>query len=462
LLHVLITPPPSLRALLTSLTALSAARDPRLAVTAALPADADLDHRRLVDPAAWPGRPPRLVRTDEGDDPLAAAELEPGSVVLILKAGAVPPRGWTETLLAHARDAGPRVCAVAAEAWERPDSGPLGAVDLRRWTEADRLARRSWYHLHEDRPQSQAPLLALLRPAERRRELSAWWRDGCLRELHLADPDDSTARLLVAKDLRVLDTEPQAPHLRASLGRFVPERGEAYPTELAEVRRRRRELRAFVSEAPAPAASLELAHLALATGDRDEAAVQARVCLDSWPDCAEAKLLLARSLTGDGHLAGAQRLLEELLDSGPLEPFVRAGIFATLASYWLHRGDPRQAQPCVDTALAIDSQHPVARYARARLLLAVGAFDRALADLEATTRRVPLVPDMWYELGRTRLLAGRELAGRQALARALELDPEHDRAGALLDRLDPLPEEPARDEPAGQQGRQSQHDDAHA
>ena len=46
---------------------------------------------------------------------------------------------------------------------------------------------------------------------------------------------------------------------------------------------------------------------------------------------------------------------------------------------------------------------------------------------------------MWYELGRTRLLAGREVAGRRAIERALSLDPTHEPALDLMERLEPGP-----------------------
>ncbi|MDF1800720.1 MAG: tetratricopeptide repeat protein [Planctomycetota bacterium] len=451
LLHVLISPARDRRELLTTLTALSAARDPRLVILAALPDDAQPGAYAIPDQSAWPGRAPRLVRTADLDDPFDGTELGPDSVVFLLRAGAVPPRGWCETLLAHARPPGipgspaigGEVRAVAAESWVPLDPNESPALALQRWSEDDRAARRSWYRIAEDRPQLEAPLIALFHPAELRGELASWWRSGCTRDVRLALEAHPTARHLVAKDLLVFGPPEHAtsPPLRAALASFSTERDFNYPERREDVTERQLRLEARFEFGPDPAAALELAHLALATGQRAAAIAHARACLDHWPACAEAQLLLARGLKGSGQLDAARRMLEGLFDAGPLEPGLRASIFATLANYWLQRGDPDQARPCVDSALVIDADHPVARYAHARLMLACGAFEKALEDLEATVRRVPLVPDMWYELGRTRLLAGLEASGRSALRRALELAPNHEGALVLLERLDPAPGE---------------------
>ena len=446
LLHVLITPAPDRRALLTSLTALSAVRDPRLAVTAVLP---EGDHpEELAAHGTWPGRAPRLLAPGELHAPLEGLAPEEGDALFLLRAGAVPPRGWTETLLAHGRpggrsgqvDQGGTVAAVAAPAWtaSEPDRSPT--KDLERWSRSDRGARRSWYRLAEDRPRVEAPLLALFEPADLADELEAWWRGECRGSLDLTRRGAGDRRLLVAKDVLVLDhPDDRIPGLRAHLDR--DERGGELEelTDPAEVRRRWLELEARLDEGVDVPASLELADLALRRGRREETIHHARTVLRSWPACAEAQLLLARALGGAGQLDAARRLLEQLFDAGPLEPRLRAGAFAALASYWLQRGEPGQARPCLDTALAADPTQPQALYTRARLLLAEGSFDLALADLEAAIRQRPLVPDMWYELGRTRLLAGREVAGRRAIERALSLDPTHEPALDLMERLEPGP-----------------------
>ena len=452
LLHVLITPAPDPRALLTSLTALSAVRDPRLVVTAVLPEGTHMDELRA--PGAWPGRPPRLLAPEEVGDPLEGFD-GTEEALFLLRAGAVPPRGWTETLLAHGRpggrsgqvDLGGPVAAVAAPAWTPARSDEPAPELLDRWARDDRGARRSWYRLAEDRPRIDVPLVAILDPLTLADELQAWWRGRCRGSLALGLPGQGDRRLLVAKDLLVLepDAQTEAAPLRAHMGPGDGTEGSGSGAEIeelldpGEVRRRWIELEQRLDEGPEGSASLELADLALRCGRLEETISQARACLDVWPACAEAHLLLARALGGAGQLDGARRLLEELFDAGPLEPRLRAGAFAALASYWLQRGDPGQARPCLDTALTADPDHPQALYTRARLLLAEGSFELALADLEAAIRQRPLVPDMWYELGRTRLLAGREVAGRRAIERALALEPTHDAALDLLERLEPGP-----------------------
>ena len=479
LLHVLVTPAPDLRTLLTTLTALSAARDPRLVVTAVLPEGGEAAARRLADPAAWPGRPPRLLPADRacdpfgpdpfapdasaadpfapgssdtgplvaGPDPAAFPTPAPGEPLFLLQAGAIPPRGWTETLLAHGRSgAGPGlqpggpVRAVAASAWTSDRADESHAERLEHWARADRAARRSWYRLAEDRLRVQTPLVALLDAGDLRAPLAAWWRGGCRGPLPLGDDLRPDLRLLVAKDLLVF-----APEQGGTTATVAAEPDHETAAELetlsdpADVRRRAELLEARLASGTDPRASLRLADLCLRRGRRDETVHHARACLAAWPACAEAQLLLARALGGSGQLDGARALLDRIFEAGPLEPALRAGTFAALASIWLQRGDAVQARPCLDTALAVDPDLPQARYTRARLFLAEGNFDLALADLESALRRRPLVPDMWFELGRARLLAGHEAAGRRALERALELDPRHEAAAGLVERLEPHP-----------------------
>lgn len=425
-LHVLITPTDDRRALFSSLAALSAAREPRLEVTAvAAPGTRPaigLDKRFRFLPES----------RDLLDDPIEALGIKPGSVLFILRAGALPPRGWVETMLETGKL--PSVRAVAAHGWS-PNPERSAEVELLRWEKEEHLARRNCYRVVEDRADLEAPMIAIFRPTELASEITDFVRGHGTESLCLRPEGTQTVeRLLVAKDL-VVWQDPQAPPLSARVICGGPEIRKITSLDEAEALEAR--LHAALEDGPRPEISLRLARLGLSRGDRLTAIRHARICLDAWPECAEAKLYVARAQTGEGRLAAARHMIEDLLHAGPLRLEDRASVFACLASIWLHSGEPAQAQPCLDVALSIAPDNPLARYCQARIALAAGRFGEALEHLETCLAAVPLSPDMHFELGRTRVLAGLEPAGLESLARALELNPDHKKAEALLARLAP-------------------------
>lgn len=426
-LHVLVTPTHDRRALSSSLAALAALREPRLEVTAVAPPGGlkglKFDPRFRVLPEA------RSLSAA----PHAALGLAEGSVLFILAAGAIPPRGWVEVLL----DAGrlPHVRAVAAHPWtpatERPPQN-----ELLRWEREERLARKDLYRLVEDRAELETPMLAIFHPTELAGELADYLRGPADQRLCLRPKDShSIERLLVAKELLVW----QAVSTQAIKARVIcgsPDAVRPESSEEADALEAR--LLAALEAGPRPELSLRLSRLALSRGERKAALDHARRCLDAWPECAEAKLYAARAQTGEGQLAAARSTIEDLLHAGPLRVEDRASIFACLASIWLHKGEPSQAKPCLEVALSLSPDNALARYCQARLALAGGRFSEALEHLEVCLLEVPLSPDIHFELGRARVLAGFEARGLEALERALELNPGHKKAGALLARLTPL------------------------
>jgi len=421
-LHVLIPPGARSRDLCTTLAALSASKDPRLSITASTPRDwAEIpqDIRLgLLDSSCT------LLDGKSLQDPTAGLGLTEDSVLFLLQAGAIPPRGWLETLLGHGRlELGAR--AVAA----MNDTSELGT-----WADVAERARRSWYRLAEDRSRLETPLLALFRPTDCEGELRDWWRGGAHGSLQLPP----SGRLLLAKDLIVRAPQSgngSSPSIQACLRdpRIDPDR---WTDSVEDADCQRMRLLEALEDGPHPEASLYLTRLALGRGRRSEAGGHARACLDSWPKSSEAKLLLARSLIGQNRIDGALAILEDLQQSGPMTADLHGGLFACLGSIWLRKSDPQQARPCIEEALTLEPENVVALYGRARLRLAMGEFELALEDLLTITRLAPLNPDPWFELGRAYVLAGEYTAGRVALLHLLELAPEHQAARALLERTD--------------------------
>ncbi|MDE0895266.1 MAG: tetratricopeptide repeat protein [Planctomycetota bacterium] len=434
LLHVLIPPAERSRDLLTTITALNASRDPRLHITTCAPGDwrntPEAIRRSVVD---------RNTTVHEGggfDDPVSGLDLADGEALFLIQAGAIPPRGWMETLLAHGRQV-PGARAVGATPHISTEDT---SESLDRWSENDERAHSNWYRLFEDRASVDTPLLALFNPTECSRQLRDWWRSGAHGSLRLP----AGGRLLLAKDIQVLspaskgDSEAAttSPSIRSCMRdpRIEPNR---LTDCIEDIDAQRMRLLEVLEDGPHPEASLYLTRLGLATGRREEAAGHARACLDSWPNCSEAQLLLARALTGLGRIDAALSILETLQQGGPMNKELHGGLFACLGSIWLRKGEPHQAGQCIEEALLLEPGNPVALYGRARLHLAHGRFEDALADLLATTRETPLIPDAWFELGRTHILAGDYQAGRIALLHLLDLAPDHDAARGLLERTDP-------------------------
>lgn len=426
-IHVLVTPTEDVRALLSTLAALSVAREPRMRVTALAPKSGmqgwTFDPRFRV-------RLPELGQ-DAGRNVIAELELGPEDVVVFLRAGALAPRGWLASILGRRAELGAR--AVAALPWHpRPQMDP--ATELLGWEAESQSAQLHHHHHSEDRADVETPLLAVFEPNVIEQALADFWRSGCTTRLALRREGERAPRMVVAKDLLVWQAA-EAPALVATLAGEPDELFGELPRTLEAAGALESELRAQLEDGSRPELHLRLAELAIARGDRTGATRHARACLDAWPEHVAARLVLAYALIGEERLVAARKIIEALLSSGPLDLRDRASAFACLGKIWLREGEPTQARPCLDVALGIDADHPIARFGMARIAMAAGRFAEALEHLELSLQARPLSPDLHYELGRALVLAGQLEDGMQALGLALQLRDDHAGALALLDRL---------------------------
>lgn len=427
-LHVLITPSQDTRAILSTLAALSAAREPRLEVTAIAPAAGlegwTFDRRFRVIPE----------RDEACSTLIDDLELEQDSVVILIRAGSLPPRGWLATLLQQGDDTGAR--AIGAIAW-KPNSTKEPEKELRRWEREAKDAAQNHGRIIADCPELETPLLAIFRPSEIATTLRDFWLANCATALALRpenpSPNAAPPRLLFAKDLIVWQNDFSLPIAAHIMG---PAPAPCTPRTPSEANNIARRLHLLLESGPRPEIHLRLAELELARSDRSAAINHARACLDAWPECTAAKLLLARALTADDRLAPARSMIEQLLHTGPLSPSDRADVFACLGGIWLRSNDTAQAKPCIDVAIAIAPNHPMARYGQARIAQAAGRFGDALEHLAISLEAMPLSPDFHFEMGRAQVLAGLTDPGMRSLEHALQLDPEHACALELLERLD--------------------------
>jgi tetratricopeptide (TPR) repeat protein len=75
-------------------------------------------------------------------------------------------------------------------------------------------------------------------------------------------------------------------------------------------------------------------------------------------------------------------------------------------------------------------------YAMGRAYVALGRFEDGVESLSAAVIRGNATPEMFYHLGEAELLAGRPGAAAAAARQALSLQPQHQGARELLDRLE--------------------------
>jgi tetratricopeptide (TPR) repeat protein len=116
-------------------------------------------------------------------------------------------------------------------------------------------------------------------------------------------------------------------------------------------------------------APIGLAETLLRLGRIAEAEAVAGAARERFPDAAELKVLAARSLLRRGEIEPAIELLAPL---GYGRDEVAASALAWLATAELLRHRPRQALGAAERALALEPSSPVATYAMARALEALG------------------------------------------------------------------------------------------
>ncbi len=421
------------RAALPTLAALAPCAGARLAITVAVHGDPG----PLVGVAQRLGV--ALARWTPDADALALLGVAPGCPLLLVEAGALPPARFAETLLAHPRDA---VVVASTSSGGGPealaDLGPAdGPSDALReaWGHASRELMRAWPRVREGVSRVTSPIVALHDAHAHQGALARWWREPQVDFLPLA----RDARVVLARDLVVWRLPPvEHPGAPSRLGArladpLVPPVVERLaPAELHAVATK---LEGALAAGPRPTASLFLARLCARTGRAARARIHALAALERWPDHAGAALVLAEAEAVGGSGERARRRLDELRQAVPHPKCRRARLLACVGESWRAGGDQEQAEACFAAALALDPGEPLARVGRGALHLESGAFEDALEDFSAATRRDPLRTRGWYGLGRTWAVCGEPQRAREALARALALDPSHRETRTLADRL---------------------------
>ncbi len=133
-----------------------------------------------------------------------------------------------------------------------------------------------------------------------------------------------------------------------------------------------------------PQALQGLAETLLRLGRVDEAEAVTRAACERFPDTPELTLLAARSLLRKGDVARAVELLSPL---GYGHDDIAATALGWLATAELLRGQPRLAVGAAKRALALDPNSPVATYAMAQALEALGDPSAMLWQRRSKQRR---------------------------------------------------------------------------
>ena len=135
----------------------------------------------------------------------------------------------------------------------------------------------------------------------------------------------------------------------------------------------------------------------------------------------------------DGALAAAEKAVEVAPDNDTAK-LRRAEVLVDIG----HRKNDKtvlaQASAAVDAILAKDDGHPEANFVKAKLELAAGHTDAALAALRKTIDRRPDLAQAHFLQASALFMAGDRAGARAAAARALELEPGFLEARQLLAR----------------------------
>ncbi len=155
---------------------------------------------------------------------------------------------------------------------------------------------------------------------------------------------------------------------------------------------------------------------------------------------AQANLLIAYD-QGSGDLAELSRASAERALA--LAPLLADGYVARALVRWGFDHDWLGSLRDLEKALSLDPYDPPARYRHAQMLATLGRVEEAIAAMHALLRDDPLSADAGWMLGNYYNATARHDLARDALNRALQIEPQHERALgslALTEILDKHPE----------------------
>jgi tetratricopeptide (TPR) repeat protein len=173
-------------------------------------------------------------------------------------------------------------------------------------------------------------------------------------------------------------------------------------------------------------------------GRRDEATKMMEQATTAQPDKVEPWLVLSQYRGGqrdfDGALAAAEKAIQVAPDNVRAK-LRRAEVLVDIGHASNDAKALAQAREAVDAILQTDEGHPEANFVKAKLDLAGGKTEDALADLRKTIDRNPNLPEAHFLMASAQLLSGDRIGARASASRALELRPNYREALGLLARV---------------------------
>ena len=253
-------------------------------------------------------------------------------------------------------------------------------------------------------------------------------------------PDNTAAKLVLARALALHGRFAQATDLVRELQRLKPQDAEVF--ELVAIIARGQGLSAEASAATARAEVLRggaarrrKAELQLRRGDTDQAAKSLTDWLDAHPEDSETKKVLAEILVNSGRLAEAQALYLQLAAREPKNP-----IFQNNLAWVLTRLDRwQEAVPHARSAAALAPESVEFLDTLGVILLQTGNSAEALSTLGSAWNKAADRPDIGFHFSRALATAGRKDEALSVLHRILKdgdaTFAERDQAQILLQRL---------------------------
>ena len=169
----------------------------------------------------------------------------------------------------------------------------------------------------------------------------------------------------------------------------------------------------------AAGAQVEIAQIDLASGKVDASVTLARDAVRNEPNNVRAQVTLARGLLASGDVAGAERILDPLLQRNPRV----APLHVQRAFAYVGRKNFTAARTSFERALEIEPKSIDALTGLVTLDLSERKPAAAVERVAARLREEPLRPDLLLLAGRTAAAIGDTAAAEQHVRKAVEADP---------------------------------------
>lgn len=195
-----------------------------------------------------------------------------------------------------------------------------------------------------------------------------------------------------------------------------------------------------------PVDPLALAVARLKAGDYPRGVQLLRVALRLGRDEAKVRFNLGMALSDLGELDEALDHLHKAAEAEPRQP----DILVALALVVYRKGDPRQAVPILERALALDPENPYALRNLAGCLLRLGAEAAPIVELaRKATALLPNDQQSWLALGNALEASGNPLDADKAYRRVIDLNPHNEIAEVAKRALSQIAQETMRGKVGG-------------